>query len=302
LCVIAAFWRGEDTQTMAITGASRLAGIMGWPIAHSRSPAVHGFWLQEHQIDGVYVPLAVAPGRLGQALRALPVLGFRGCNLTIPHKQAALKAMDRVDDFARRIGAMNTVIVAPDGTLEGSNTDVFGFRENLREQAQEWRASAGPAVILGAGGSARSVIAALSAEGVAEIRLVNRTLDRAESVAHDLAVPETRITVHPWRQRAEALAGAGILVNTTSLGMEKEPPLEIDLAVLPRNAVVVDIVYVPLETGLLAAARRRGNLAVDGLGMLLHQGRPGFTAWFGIAPEVTPALRQAMLATFGGAG
>jgi shikimate dehydrogenase len=197
---------------------------------------------------------------------------------------------------------MNTVIVAPDGTLEGSNTDVFGFRENLREQAPEWRGTAGPAVVLGAGGSARSVIAALSAEGVAEIRLVNRTLDRAEIVAHDLAVPETRITVHSWQQRAEVLAGAGILVNTTSLGMEKEPPLEIDLAALPRNVVVVDIVYVPLETGLLAAARQRGNLAVDGLGMLLHQGRPGFTTWFGVAPEVTPALRQAMLATFDGAG
>lgn len=287
---------------MAITGAARIAGIMGWPIAHSRSPALHGFWLQEHGIDGAYVPLAVSPERIEQALRALPALGFRGCNLTIPHKQAALKVMDRVDGFARRIGAMNTVIVAPDGTLEGSNTDVFGFRENLHEQAPRWSGTTGPAVVLGAGGSARSVIAALSAEGVAEIRLVNRTLDRAEIVADDLAVPETRITAHLWQQRAEVLAGAGILVNTTSLGMEKEPPLEINLAELPQSAVVVDIVYVPLETGLLAAARRRGNLAVDGLGMLLHQGRPGFTAWFGIAPEVTSALRQAMLATFSEVG
>jgi shikimate dehydrogenase len=287
---------------MAMTGAARLAGIMGWPIAHSRSPALHGFWLQEHGIDGAYVPLAVAPEKLEQALRALPTLGFSGCNLTIPHKQAALRIVDRVDEFARRIGAMNTVVVGPDGGLEGSNTDGFGFRENLREQAPDWRATAGPAVVLGAGGAARSVVAALSVAGVSEIRLANRTNDHAAALARDLAAPETRITVHRWQQRAEVLADAGILVNTTSLGMEKEPPLDIDLAALPRSAVVVDIVYVPLETGLLAAARRRGNLAVDGLGMLLHQGRPGFAAWFGLAPEVTPALRQAMLATFGKAG
>src|SRR5215472_6418921 len=228
---------------MPITGAARLAGIMGWPIAHSRSPALHGFWLNENRIDGAYVPLAVHPDRLEQALRALPALGFRGCNITIPHKQAALKIMDRVDPFAQRIGAMNTVIVADDGTLEGSNTDVFGFRENLREQAPDWRAAAGPAVVLGAGGSARAVIAALSAAGVEQIRLVNRTLDRAQTLAHQLAVPETRVTVHPWESRAEVLDGAGILVNTTSLGMENEPPLDIDLAMLPLEAVVADIVY-----------------------------------------------------------
>jgi len=285
---------------MPITGAARLAGIMGWPIAHSRSPALHGFWLAEHGIDGAYVPLAVPPERLEQALRALPALGFRGCNLTIPHKQAALQVMDRVDAFARRIGAMNTVIVTSDGELEGSNTDVFGFRENLREQAPGWRAASGPAVVLGAGGSARAVFAALGAAGVGEIRLVNRTLDRAETLARDLASLETRITVHPWESRAAILKGAGILVNTTSLGMDKEPPLDLDLAALPHTAVVVDIVYVPLETGLLAAARRRGHPVVDGLGMLLHQGRPGFSAWFGAEPQVTPALREAMLATFAG--
>lgn len=283
---------------MPISGAARLAGIMGWPVAHSRSPALHGFWLSEHRIDGAYVPLAVPPERLEQALRALPALGFRGCNLTIPHKQAALAVMDRVDPFARRIGAMNTVIVAPDGSLEGSNTDVFGFRENLREQAPDWNPAAGPAVVLGAGGSARAVIAALSAAGVAEIRLVNRTLERAARVARALAVQGTRIAAHPWAARQELLDGAGILVNTTSLGMDKEPPLDIDLGALPVAAVVVDIVYVPLETNLLAAARRRGHRAVDGLGMLLHQGRPGFEAWFGAAPQVTSALRAAMLATF----
>jgi len=285
---------------MPITGAARLAGIMGWPVAHSRSPALHGFWLAEHGIDGAYVPLAVSPDRLEQALRALPALGFRGCNLTIPHKQAALEVMDRVDPFAQRIGAMNTVVVAADGSLEGSNTDVFGFRENLREQAADWDPASGPAVVLGAGGSARSVIAALATAGVGEIRLVNRTPERAKTLAGELAAPGTEISVHPWEARGEVLRGAGILVNTTSLGMDKEPPLNLDLAALPAAAVVVDIVYVPLETGLLAAARRRGHRVVDGLGMLLHQGRPGFAAWFGAAPRVTPALRAALLATFAG--
>jgi shikimate dehydrogenase len=286
---------------MPITGAARLAGIMGWPVAHSRSPAMHGFWLAEHRIDGAYVPLAVPPDRLEQALRALPALGFRGCNLTIPHKQAALAVMDRVDPFAHRIGAMNTVVVAADGALEGRNTDVFGFRENLREQVPDWDPAAGAAVVLGAGGSARSVVAALSAAGVDEIRLVNRTVDRALVLAHELAVPETRIAVHRWQSRAEVLRGAGILVNTTSLGMDKELPLDIDLAALPVSAVVVDIVYVPLETALLAAAGRRGHRVVDGLGMLLHQGRPGFAAWFDAEPQVTPGLRAAMLATLAGA-
>lgn len=286
---------------MPITGAARLAGIMGWPVAHSRSPALHGFWLAEHGIDGAYVPLAVRPEHLAQALRALPALGFRGCNLTIPHKQAALAVMDRVDPFARRIGAMNTVVVAADGSLEGSNTDVFGFGENLREGAPGWRPAAGPAVVLGAGGSARSVVVALGQAGVGDIRLVNRTIDRAETLARDLASPGTRITVHAWDARAGALGEAGILVNTTSLGMDGEPALDLDLALLPPTAVVVDIVYVPLETALMARARQRGNPVVDGLGMLLHQGRPGFEAWFGAAARVTPALRRAMLATFAGA-
>jgi shikimate dehydrogenase len=285
---------------MAITGAARLAGIMGWPVAHSRSPALHGFWLAEHGIDGTYVPLAVPPERLEQALRALPALGFRGCNLTIPHKPMALAVMDRIDPAARRIGAMNTVVVAEDGSLEGSNTDVYGFRENLREQAGDWDPTVGSAVVLGAGGSARSVVAALTEAGVSEIRLVNRTVARAESLARDLAQPGTRITTHSWRARAEVLRDGGILVNTTSLGMDKEPPLELDLRTLPVSAVVVDIVYVPLETPLLAAARRRGHRVVDGLGMLLHQGRPGFAAWFGATPQVTPELRATMQATFAG--
>jgi shikimate dehydrogenase len=281
---------------MKIAGTTRLAGIMGWPVAHSRSPLLHGFWLDETGTDGAYVPLPVRPEHIEQALRALPVLGFRGCNLTIPHKQAALHIADRVEPLARRIGAVNTIIVAPDGTLEARNTDVFGFRENLREAVPDWRSAAGPAIILGAGGSARAVVAALTDAGVTEIRIVNRTLPRAEIVARDLETSGTQITVHPWSEAKTVQRNAGLLVNTTSLGMIGEPPLALDL-VLPPTAPVVDIVYVPLETNLLTVARRRGNPVVDGLGMLLHQGRPGFEAWFGAAVGVKPELRAAIVAT-----
>jgi shikimate dehydrogenase len=284
-----------------ITGRTRLAGIMGWPVSHSRSPVLHNFWLDAHGIDGAYVPLPVLPEQLERALRALPALGFRGCNLTLPHKEAALAIVDRVDPLAGRIGAVNTVVVMPDGSLEASNTDAFGFRENLRDGAPDWQPMSGAAVVLGAGGSARAVVAALTEMAVPEIRLVNRTLSRAEALARDLGGPGsgfgTRITVHPWEAREAVLDAAGLLVNTTSLGMSGAPELEIDLSRLPLAAVVVDIVYVPLETGLLAAARRRGNRGIDGLGMLLHQGRPGFEAWFGTQVRVTRELRAAVLTT-----
>ena len=282
---------------MRITGRTRLAGIMGWPVAHSRSPALHNFWLDEQGVDGAYVPLPVRPEDLARALLALPALGFRGCNLTIPHKQMALSVVDRVEPLARRIGAMNTVIVGADGSLEGRNTDVFGFRESLREGAPDWEPTGGPAIVLGAGGAARAVVAALIEMGVTELRLVNRTRGRAEQVAEELAAPRGKISILPWEARDGALEDAGLLVNATSLGMTGEPELAIDLALLPRQAVVVDLVYVPLETDLLAAARRRGNCVVDGLGMLLHQGRPGFEAWFGTPVRVTRELRAAVLTT-----
>src|SRR2546423_7175593 len=259
---------------MKIAGTTRLAGIMGWPVAPSRSPLLHGFWLAETGTDGAYVPLPVRPEHIEQALRALPILGFRGCNLTIPHKQRALQVADRVEPSARRIGAVNTIIVAPDGELEAHNTDMFGFRENLRETVPDWTPAAGPAVILGAGGSARAVVTALTDAGVTEIRIVNRTLARAEIVARDLETPATRITVHSWSEVSNVQRHAGLLVNTTSLGMTGEPSLVLELS-LPSTAPVVDIVYVPLETNLLTAARRRGNPRVDGLRMLLHHGRTG---------------------------
>ena len=282
---------------MRITGRSKLAGIMGWPVAHSRSPALHNFWLEEHGIDGVYVPLPVRPEQLNAALRALPALGFRGCNLTIPHKEQALSIVDRVEPLARRIGAINTVIVGPDGGLEGRNTDAYGFRESLRESVPDWDPVGAVAVVLGAGGAARAVVAALVEARAKEIRLVNRTEARAEMLARELATPTTRIVVHPWAERESALAHAGLLVNTTSLGMANEPGLEIDLVQLPLSAIVMDLVYVPLETPLLAAARERGHRTVEGLGMLLHQGRPGFEAWFGAPVRVSRELRAAVLTT-----
>ena len=276
---------------MTLTGRSRVAGVLGWPVAHSRSPRLHGYWLDRHGIDGAYVPLPVAPEDLVDAVRALPRLGFMGANVTVPHKQGVVAACDRLDDHARRLGAVNTLVV--DGSdVEGRNTDGVGFLNNLRQGAPDWDPTAGPAVVLGAGGAARAVVVALSDAGVPEVRLANRTRDRAEALAGALGGP---VTVVDWSAAAEALAGANLLVNTTSLGMAGHGPLEIDLGALPATALVNDIVYQPLETDLLARARARGNVTVDGIGMLLHQAVPGFEAWFGVRPEVTEALRDVVL-------
>jgi shikimate dehydrogenase len=284
---------------MIITGTANIAGVMGWPVAHSRSPMLHGHWLQRYGIDGAYVPMAVAPDRLETALRALSALGFAGCNLTIPHKETALAIVDRVDPAATRIGAVNTVIVAADGALEGRNTDGFGFTENLRHAVDGFDITAGTSVVLGAGGAARAIVAALIDEGAPEIRLVNRSRDRAAALAEALKVDgaPSVIKLVDWEERDDALAGAALLVNTTSLGMKDAPPLDLSLHALPTTALVNDIVYVPLTTPLLQAAALRDNPVVDGLGMLLHQARPGFAAWFGVAPTVTPDLRAAIEAT-----
>ncbi len=276
-----------------LTGRARLAGVMGWPVAHSRSPRLHGFWLAQHDIDGAYLPLPVHPQNLAAALRALPLLGFTGVNITLPHKAAALALVDRVSEEAQRIGAINTVVVAADGLLEGSNTDGYGFLAHLKASAPAWRASDGPAVLLGAGGAARAIAVALLGAGVPELRLANRTARRTAELAEALG---PRVEPIDWEQRSGALDGAALLVNSTTLGMAGQPPLKISLKRLPRPAVVYDIVYVPLETPLLAAARARGNISVDGLGMLLHQALPGFAAWFGVTPEVTPELREFVLA------
>lgn len=271
----------------------KIAAVMGWPIGHSLSPRLHGFWLRQYGIEGAYVPLAVRPADFEHAFRALPSLGFIGTNVTIPHKEAALACVDEADETAKRIGAANTITVRPDGSLYGQNSDAFGFLENLRKGFPEWRAPEGPVVVFGAGGSSRAVCVALIDAGVPEIRLVNRTVARAETLADDLGGPMTLV---PWDDRAAALVEAALLVNTTALGMTGHAPLDLDLSHLPPRAMVTDIVYTPLETPLLAAARARGNPTVDGLGMLLHQGRPGFANWFGVEPEVTPELRAFVLA------
>jgi shikimate dehydrogenase len=271
-----------------------LAGVMGDPVMHSRSPKLHNYWLAKYGLTGIYVPLAITAANLRAALRALSALGFSGCNLTIPHKEAALDIVDKLDPPARRIGAVNCVVVAPDGSLEGRNHDGFGYIESVREAQPEWRADTGPIVVIGAGGGARAVLVSLIDQGAREIRLVNRTLARGKALAGDLGGP---ITALAWEKREAALEGAAMLINATNQGMLGEPPLDLALDRLPVRALVSDIVYIPRETVLLAAARKRGNATVNGLGMLLHQARPAFHAWFGIMPEVTPELRAMIEAT-----
>jgi shikimate dehydrogenase len=277
---------------MTENGKTIQAGVIGWPVNHSLSPRLHGFWLKELGIDGTYSALAVAPDGLESSLRSLPERGFAGVNLTLPHKEAAATIVDTMDSVASHIGAVNTIVVGADGNLAGSNTDGYGFIENLKSCAPEWTADNKSAVILGAGGAARAIIAALLDDGLKELRLVNRTLWRAESLKDDIG---GAIIVVPWADRTKALEGAGLLVNTTTLGMTDEEPLEIDLSPLPATAVVTDIVYAPLTTPLLKDAAGRGNLTVDGLGMLLHQARPGFDQWFGAKSVVTDALRAYVL-------
>jgi shikimate dehydrogenase len=271
-----------------------LAGVMGWPVMHSRSPALHNHWFAQYGLAGTYVPLAIRPDDLAAALRALAPLGFAGCNLTIPHKERALAIIDAVDPVARRIGAISCVVVQPNGSLAGTNNDSYGFVHNILQQVPEWRAAVEPIAVIGAGGGARAVAYSLADRGAREIRVMNRTFARAEALAREFGPPVAAV---PWADRHRALAGAAMLVNTTSQGMAGQPPLDLELDALPIAALVCDIVYIPLETPLLAAARRRGNRTVDGLGMLLHQARPAWQAWFGLDPRVTPELRALIEAT-----
>lgn len=271
-----------------------LAGVMGWPVAHSRSPLIHNYWLQKYGLNGSYVQLAVQPGQLATALPGLSALGFKGCNVTIPHKVDALALVHTVDANAQRVGAVNTIVVQADGSLKGMNTDGFGYIQSLLDAQSEWRADAGPVVVVGAGGAARAVVLALADHGAKEIRLINRTFDKAQAMASEFGATVKAVA---WEQRHAALSGAALLVNTTSQGMHGHPPLDLDLSALPTHALVSDIIYAPLETPLLLAARARGNPTVGGLGMLLNQARPAFEAWFGVLPDVTPELRRLVEAT-----
>ena len=265
-----------------------LAGVMGWPVMHSRSPMLHNYWFKKHGMAGAYVPLAIRPEHLAAALRGLHPLGFAGVNVTIPHKQDAMKIVNEVDALARSIGAISCVIVKPDGSLAGTNNDCYGFIHAVRQEHPGWRADAGPIVVIGAGGGSRAVCYGLAQEGARELRLVNRTFDRAKEIAERFGGP---IRALPWEQRHEVLEGAAMVVNTTSCGMVGQPALDITLDKLPQGALAADIIYIPLETPFLAAARKRGNRTINGLGMLLNQGRPAWKAWFGIEPEVTAELR-----------
>lgn len=271
-----------------------LAGVMGWPVMHSLSPRLHGHWFARYDVRGAYVPLEIRPERLESALRALPALGFRGCNLTIPHKMMAVDLLDDVDETARRSGSANCVTVGADGRLVGTSTDGFGFLESLRAALPGWSAAAGPAVLLGAGGAARAIAVALLDAGASEIRLSNRTRARAEDLAGSIGGP---VRAHDWAARGDLLDGAALVVNATSQGMAGQPPLDVDLGPLPASALVADIVYTPRDTPLLRAAQARGNRVVDGLGMLLHQARPCWQVWIGLDPEVTPELEAELISS-----
>ncbi len=273
----------------------KLAGIMGWPVAHSRSPVIHNHWIAQHGLQGAYVLLPVQPEQLKTALRALPVLGFAGCNLTIPHKVAAMALVDHIEPLAARIGAINTIVVEEDGTLTGRNTDALGFTQSLREAQPGWQASAGPITVIGAGGGARAVLAGLIDGGARDIRLTNRSWAKAHDMAQEFGAPVRAVA---WEDRHDTLDDLALLVNTTNQGMHGQPALDLSLERLRPQALVSDIVYVPLETPLLAAARQRGNATVNGLGMLVHQARAAFEAWFGVSPGVTPELLAKLAATF----
>lgn len=268
------------------SGTMKVAGVIGWPVAHSLSPRLHNYWLGHYHIDGVYIPMPVKPEHLPEVLRALPKMGFRGCNLTLPHKEQLLPCLDSMDDDVRAVGAANTVVIGQDGSLHGMNTDVYGFVRTLQPHMT---GSKDKAVVLGAGGAAKAVCYGLIKENFGEIILINRTQAKAEALAGHFP---GRLLVKPWAQRSAMLEGCDLLVNATSLGMAHHEPLEITLDALPNESVVMDIVYTPLHTPLLLEAKKRGNRVVDGLGMLIYQAMPGFKSWFGMKPDITPELKE----------
>jgi shikimate dehydrogenase len=267
-----------------LSGHARVAGIIGWPVGHSRSPRLHGYWLEKHGIDGAYIPLPIPPDYFRDTVRGLMHAGFAGANVTIPHKLAAFEVCDTVDETARRAGAVNTLTFR-DGKITGANTDGWGFLANLRAHGVDPRS--GPALLLGAGGGARAIAAALLAEGI-KVAIANRTAARADQFVRDLPGP----SLVPWEHRDAAVADHALVVNTTALGMEGKGKLTLDLSRAARGTAVADIVYVPLETPLLQDAKALGLTPVEGLGMLLYQGIPGFRSWFGVEPAVDDALRR----------
>lgn len=270
-----------------------LAGVIGSPVAHSKSPRLHGHWLKSYGIQGYYIPMDIAQADLRDVIAALPKAGFVGVNVTIPHKETVLALADVVTDRAALIGAANTLIFRKDGRIHADNTDGYGFIANLRQNAPGWVPTAGPAAVIGAGGAARAVIASLIEVGVPEIRLANRTRTRAEALRQEFGA---KVVVHDWVQAGNMLDGATTVVNTSSLGMVGKPEFRVPLDALSPSAVVTDLVYTPLRTRLLDEAAEIGCVTVDGLGMLIHQAAPAFERWFGVRPEVDQAVRDAVLA------
>ncbi len=268
---------------------------MGMPVFQSRSPILHNYWIKKYNLKGAYGHFPVQIENVEAAVRGLSALGIAGCNITQPHKLMAMKLMDKLSPMAERIGAINCIVVQPDGSLHGFNNDGFGYIQSLKDAKPTWRADDGPIVVLGSGGAARAVVISLLDEGAKEIRLINRTRTKADELA---SVDPSVVKTYEWANRHAALEGAAMLVNTTNQGMYGQPPLEISLDALPKSAMVSDLIYIPLETPLLTAARERGHLTVNGLGMLLNQAIPAFEAWFGVKPDITDELRQAVLATF----
>lgn len=273
--------------------ALKIAGVVGDPVSHSLSPKLHGFWLKKYGVSGDYVSFHVTNNELPGFIESLRSDKIEGINLTVPHKEAALALVDRLDDAAQKIGAVNTVYFDEDGKMVGSNTDGYGFLKHLKTSVPGWKSQNSTGVIIGSGGAARAAIVSLLEDGITELRLTNRTLSRAEDLAVELG--DERVIVVPWESREQSLINADLVVNVTTLGMTGQPTLDLSLDNLSKTAIVYDIVYNPLETPLLREARKRGNITVDGLGMLLHQAVPGFKAWFGITPEVDQELRDHLL-------
>jgi len=269
-----------------------LSGVIGLPVAHSRSPQLHNYWLGKYGIRGHYVPLNVKHGDLENAIRTLPKLGFVGINVTIPHKEAVLWLADLVTDRAALIGAANTLIFRSDGKLHADNTDGYGFVENLRQNAPNWHPESGPTAVLGSGGAARAVVASLVEIGVPEIRISNRTRARANALRSEFGA---RVKVFEWLHAGKMMAGAKLVVNATSLGMEGRPEFQVPLSALSPDTIVNDLVYTPLKTPLLRYAEKLGCVTVDGLGMLLHQAAPAFERWFNIRPDVDEETRRVLL-------
>lgn len=277
---------------MIISGSALIAGVIGYPVKHSLSPKLHNFWIKRYNFDAVYIPLQVSPDNIKHVVKSLPYMGIVGCNVTVPHKESVMDLMDDITPIAKRIGAVNTITINNEGKLCGTNTDAYGFIENIKNNQPDFNFSAGKSVVLGAGGAARAICAALLDEGVPEITIVNRTIKKAEEIKQHLG---GNIKVKQWDDRNIILENANLLVNTTTLGMSGKSVLDINLDLLPDSALVTDIIYVPLETPLLMQAKKRGNKILNGLGMLLYQAVPGFESWFGMKAEINEELYEYIL-------